>query len=65
MKKLKVHYFLHIAGEGFGSCYGYLKSLGAEISATEFFALPIDSSIEIDALPHIDEVDLLLIMGGL
>lgn len=64
MKKLKVHYFLHIAGEGFGSCYEYLKALEAEISATEFFALPIDSAIEIDALPHIDEVDLLLIMGG-
>ncbi|MDN5689934.1 MAG: type 1 glutamine amidotransferase, partial [Acinetobacter sp.] len=26
MKKLKVHYFQHIAGEGFGSCYEYLKA---------------------------------------
>ncbi len=64
MKKLKVHYFLHIAGEGFGSCYEYLKSLGAEISATEFFALPIDFALEVDALPSVDDVDLLLVMGG-
>ncbi|WP_338559961.1 type 1 glutamine amidotransferase [Acinetobacter sp. KS-LM10] len=64
MKNLKVHYFQHIAGEGFGSCYDYLKSLNAQISATEFFALPIEQSLEIEALPSIDEVDLLLIMGG-
>ena len=45
MKKLKVHYFQHIAGEGFGSCYEYLKQQGAEISATEFFALPKDGGV--------------------
>lgn len=50
MKKLKVHYFQHIAGEGFGSCYEYLKQQGAEISATEFFALPKDFKLEIEAL---------------
>lgn len=64
MKRLKVHYFQHIAGEGFGSCYDYLKTLGAEISATEFFALPKDYKLEIEALPQIDDVDLLMIMGG-
>ncbi|MDN5643355.1 MAG: type 1 glutamine amidotransferase, partial [Acinetobacter sp.] len=48
---LKVHYFQHIAGEGFGSCYTYLKQQGAVISATEFFALPIDQALEIEALP--------------
>ena len=64
MKPLKVHYFQHIAGEGYGSCYEYLKSIGAEISATEFFALPVDLSLEIEALPVMDEVDLLIIMGG-
>lgn len=64
MKNLKVHYFQHIAGEGFGSCYEYLKSLGAQISATEFFALPVDSTLEIEALPDIEDVDLLIIMGG-
>ncbi|RKG32288.1 type 1 glutamine amidotransferase [Acinetobacter tianfuensis] len=62
--QLKVHYFQHIAGEGFGSCYDYLKSLDAKVSATEFFALPVDRPLDIDALPHVDEVDLLIIMGG-
>ncbi|OTG65315.1 GMP synthase [Acinetobacter sp. ANC 4470] len=61
---LKVHYFQHIAGEGFGSCYQFLKRHNAKISATEFFALPIDRSLEIEALPQVEDVDLLIIMGG-
>ena len=61
---LRVHYFQHIAGEGFGSCYDYLKEHQAKITATEFFALPVDLSLELEALPDIDEVDLLIIMGG-
>lgn len=61
---LKVHYFQHIAGEGFGSCYEYLKQLNAQITATEFFALPLDRSLDIEALPTVEEVDLLIIMGG-
>ena len=64
MKNLKVHYFQHIAGEGFGSCYDYLKAKGAQLSATEFFALPVDRSLDIEALPLIEDVDLLIIMGG-
>ena len=61
---LRVHYFQHIAGEGFGSCYEFLKAHQAKITATEFFALPIDSALELEALPRVDEVDLLIIMGG-
>ena len=61
---LKVHYFQHIAGEGFGSCYSYLKEMNAQISATEFFALPVDRPLDIEALPHVEDVDLLIIMGG-
>ena len=61
---LKVHYFQHIAGEGFGSCYEYLKQHQAQITATEFFALPHEHALEIEALPHIEDVDLLIIMGG-
>ena len=64
MKKLKVHYFQHIAAEGFGSCYDYLQAYGAQISATEFFALPVDRPLDLEALPSIDDVDLLIIMGG-
>ena len=61
---LKVHYFQHIAGEGFGSCYDYLKAHQAQITATEFFALPVELSLEIEALPQVEDVDLLIIMGG-
>ncbi len=60
---LKVHYFQHIAGEGFGSCYEFLKQHQAHITATEFFALPVDRPLEIEALPAVEEVDLLIIMG--
>ena len=62
--QLKVHYFQHIAGEGFGSCYNYLKQLNAHITATEFFALPVDGPLDIEALPNVEDVDLLIIMGG-
>ena len=61
---LNVHYFQHIAGEGFGSCYPFLKQHHAKISATEFFALPVDRPLDIEALPHVEDVDLLIIMGG-
>lgn len=62
--ELKVHYFQHIAQEGFGSCESHLKAKNAEITATEFFALPHDFKLEIEALPNIEDVDLLIIMGG-
>lgn len=61
---LKVHYFQHIAGEGFGSCHDFLKQQNAQISATEFFALPIDQTLDLEALPRVEDVDLLIIMGG-
>ncbi len=61
---LKVHYFQHIAGEGFGSCYTFLKQQGAMISATEFFALPIDQALEIEALPSVEDVDFTHHYGG-
>ncbi|MEB3767149.1 type 1 glutamine amidotransferase [Acinetobacter sp. MD2] len=61
---LRVHYFQHIAGEGFGSCYTFLKQHQAKITATEFFALPAETALEIEALPQVEDVDLLIIMGG-
>lgn len=61
---LSVHYFQHSAGEGFGSCYDYLKQMGAHITATEFFALPPEQNIEIEALPKVEDIDLLIVMGG-
>lgn len=62
--QLKVHYFQHIAGEGLGSCDEFLKQYQAQITATEFFALPVDRPLDIEALPAVDDVDLLIIMGG-
>lgn len=62
--QLKVHYFQHIAGEGFGSCYEYLKQKNAKITATEFFALPVEQALDLEALSDVNEVDLLIIMGG-
>ncbi|TXJ09336.1 MAG: type 1 glutamine amidotransferase [Acinetobacter sp.] len=61
---LNVHYFQHIADEGLGSCEDYLKQWQAKISTTEFFALPLDKKLDIDALPDVAEIDLLIIMGG-
>lgn len=63
-KRLRVHYFQHIADEGFGSCKKFLENMNAEISATEFFALPAHQKLDIEALPRIEDVDLLIIMGG-
>lgn len=63
-KNLRVHYFQHIAGEGFGSCEAFLRSHQAHITATEFFALPPEQKLDIDALPKVEDIDLLIIMGG-
>lgn len=62
--QLRVHYFQHIAGEGYGSCETYLKQNGAQITATEFFALPAEQKLDIEALPKPEDIDLLIIMGG-
>ena len=64
MKKLRVHYFQHMVGEGYGSCYPYLKTLGAEISATQFFAFSQTAQLDLNLLPNLEDVDLLIIMGG-
>ena len=62
MSTLRVHYFQHIAGEGLGSPESWLKRHQAVVTVTEFFTLAEGES-EI-ALPHPDDVDLLIIMGG-
>lgn len=61
---IKVHYFQHIAEEGLGSCEYYLKHMGAQISTTEFFALPPEQKLDIEALPSVEEIDLLIIMDA-
>ena len=59
---LRVHYFQHILHEGYGSPEHYLKEKGAVFSHTEFFAL--DKGQQASNLPSTDEIDLLIVMGG-
>ena len=60
---LRVHYFQHIIHEGYGSPEQYLKQQkGAVLSHNEFFALQ-EGQLATD-LPAYDEVDLLIVMGG-
>ena len=59
---LRVHFFQHTQGEGLGSLASWLQQQQAYVSCTEFFALPPQQP-QVD-LPNIDQVDLLVIMGG-
>jgi GMP synthase-like glutamine amidotransferase len=62
MSNLRVHYFQHIVGEGLGSPEAWLHRKQAVVTTTEFYTLEQgDSDI---TLPALDEVDLLIIMGG-
>ncbi|KAA8732450.1 type 1 glutamine amidotransferase [Acinetobacter qingfengensis] len=65
MKSLKVHYFQHIENEGLGSCEAYLiQHYHADITTTAFYALPPKIELGLNALPAIEDVDLLIVMGG-
>ena len=59
---LRVHYFQHISHEGYGSPELYLKEKGAVFSHTEFFAL--EAGQQASNLPCTDDIDLLIVMGG-
>jgi GMP synthase-like glutamine amidotransferase len=62
MSTFRVHYFQHIEGEGLGSPESWLKQHHARVTTTEFFRLAQgDAEIR---LPLVDDVDLLIIMGG-
>ena len=63
---LRVHYFQHIADEGYGSPEAHLTQKGAQFSHTEFFKVPKGQGVEHlpRPLPQHDDVDLLIIMGG-
>ncbi|WP_347461157.1 type 1 glutamine amidotransferase (plasmid) [Acinetobacter sp. ANC 7454] len=65
MKTLKVHYFQHIEGESLGSCEIYLNDqYDAQITTTAFYALPPRAVLAREALPSIQDVDLLIVMGS-
>ncbi|WP_085919629.1 type 1 glutamine amidotransferase [Halomonas sp. CSM-2] len=53
---MRAHYLQHVEFEGLGSIEAWLKSAGYEITSTQFFAF--------GALPDIEDVDLLVVMGG-
>ncbi|GAB3052442.1 type 1 glutamine amidotransferase [Acinetobacter apis] len=63
-QNLRVHCFQHAIYDGAISSHDYLLRHGAHITTTEFFALPQDAEIEIDALPLPTDVDLLMVMGS-
>lgn len=53
---MRVHYFQHVSFEGLGNIEGWLKAKKYTLSSTHFYAA--------DPLPRLDEIDLLIIMGG-
>lgn len=53
---MRAHYLQHVPFEGPGSIEPWLRSAGFEISNTQFFAST--------DLPKVNEIDLLVIMGG-
>lgn len=53
---LRAHYLQHVPFEGFGSIGAWLQSSRAKVTMTRFFEDPV--------LPEVDDLDLLIIMGG-
>ncbi len=53
---MRAHYFQHVSFEGLGSIEPWLRAAGYEITNTLFFGPAV--------LPDINEVDLLIVMGG-
>ena len=53
---MRAHYFQHVPFEGLGSIGPWLKAAGYEVTKTRFF--------ESAALPDINQIDLLVVMGG-
>ena len=53
---MRAHYFQHVPFEGLGSIKPWLQNSGYAITHTPFFAS--------SALPAIDEITFLIVMGG-
>lgn len=56
MKKLRIHYFQHVAFEGLGSIEEWISASGHSLASTRFF--------ENAKFPEISDFDWLIIMGG-
>lgn len=63
-QNLRVHCFQHTACDNLNSCRDLLLANRAQVTTTEFFALPAEIALDIDALPQVQDVDLLIVMGG-
>ncbi|MGK5094298.1 type 1 glutamine amidotransferase [Deltaproteobacteria bacterium TL4] len=53
---MRAHYLQHVPFEGLGSIETWLRDTGYEITSTQFY--------ESTELPELEEIDLLVIMGG-
>jgi len=53
---MRAHYFQHVPFEGLGSIGSWLESRGASVTGTRFF--------KECTLPAVNDVDLLIVMGG-
>lgn len=56
MKKLRIHYFQHVAFESLGSIEEWISFSGHSLTSTRFF--------ENVKLPEISDIDWLIVMGG-
>lgn len=56
MKTLKIHYFQHVPFEGIGHIETWANKNGHQLSHTKFY--------ENEALPNLEDIDWLIIMGG-
>jgi GMP synthase-like glutamine amidotransferase len=55
---MRVHYLQHVSFEGIGAIGEWTRNRAHDLSSTEMFHLPTP------ALPRIDELDFLVVMGG-
>ena len=53
---MRAHLLQHVPFEGLGSIHSWLETHGANLTSTRFF--------EYTSLPSIDEIDLLIVLGG-
>ncbi len=53
---MRAHYLQHVSFEGLGSIEPWLQDAGYELSSTQFF--------NSETLPAINDIDLLVVMGG-
>ncbi len=61
---MKVHYLQHVAYEGIGSIQEWAEARGHPLAGTLMFAEQADAQAGAAGLPHPDDVDMLVVMGG-